>query len=454
MSGKRTIGAATSILALLLIAATPCPAAALDMGELFTSNKALPDIQPAKIISGKYRIAFRWLSKTEKTCLHFPAYSNSPHLNFMGLKVWDVNIRFKNEKVTMLDASFYNRGDAGDIKPDQFQALLKQASDILSKWLAVGYKDLDKIRLPKNKGSISRRVWVNADLMVMLKWSESKIRKSRVKRPEFLQMEISHFDPKKDPRHKITASRIGTSAKKKVATLKDHIKTNAAGDKYLDGVPMVDQGNKGYCAVAIMERILRYYGQDVDQHVMAELAETKSGGGTYMGFLMEMVKKAGTRFHVKAKVHMKDPNSVDLMRYMEKYNKYRKKKKKKEDLDLITPVNGFEGNFIQVKKDVDTYREFRCEHDKFAYNKFRKAVISSVDAGIPLVWSVFLGLVPEKGISPMMFGGHARLIIGYNKKTDEIVYTDTWGAGHEFKKMPWKDAWTMTMSYANVYPRK
>ena len=29
-----------------------------------------------------------------------------------------------------------------------------------------------------------------------------------------------------------------------------------------------------------------------------------------------------------------------------------------------------------------------------------------------------------------------RLIIGYNDKKKEIIYTDSWGAGHEKKRMP------------------
>lgn len=26
-----------------------------------------------------------------------------------------------------------------------------------------------------------------------------------------------------------------------------------------------------------------------------------------------------------------------------------------------------------------------------------------------------------------------RLIIGYNDRTNDLIYTDSWGAGHEFK---------------------
>ncbi|MEQ1748666.1 MAG: hypothetical protein ABL974_04550 [Prosthecobacter sp.] len=43
---------------------------------------------------------------------------------------------------------------------------------------------------------------------------------------------------------------------------------------------MVDQGPKGYCAVATAERVFTYYDIPVDQHEMAQEADTGSGGGT------------------------------------------------------------------------------------------------------------------------------------------------------------------------------
>jgi hypothetical protein len=38
---------------------------------------------------------------------------------------------------------------------------------------------------------------------------------------------------------------------------------------------MIDQGKKGYCAAATLARVLQHYGYVVDQHALAELAETE-----------------------------------------------------------------------------------------------------------------------------------------------------------------------------------
>ena len=52
-------------------------------------------------------------------------------------------------------------------------------------------------------------------------------------------------------------------------------------------------------------------------------------------------------------------------------------------------------------------------------------------------------MVEEEQI-PQAVGGHMRLIIGYNSIANEVLYSDSWGLGHEEKRMSLDDAWTMT----------
>ncbi|MCX6986481.1 MAG: hypothetical protein NT118_17305, partial [Lentisphaerae bacterium] len=67
--------------------------------------------------------------------------------------------------------------------------------------------------------------------------------------------------------------------------------------------------------------------------------------------------------------------------------------------------------------------------------------------------SVILGIVKEKGL-PQAKGGHMRIISGYNKDKNEIIYSDSWGKDHENKKMPMDDAWTITTGLYSFDPRK
>jgi hypothetical protein len=49
-----------------------------------------------------------------------------------------------------------------------------------------------------------------------------------------------------------------------------HVKRDpVSGDVWLGDVPMVDQGQKGYCVVASAERVMRYYGSKVDENELA-----------------------------------------------------------------------------------------------------------------------------------------------------------------------------------------
>ena len=48
---------------------------------------------------------------------------------------------------------------------------------------------------------------------------------------------------------------------------------------------------------------------------------------------------------------------------------------------------------------------------------------------------------------------HMRIINGYNEKSNGIIYTDSWGKGHEKKTLPLNDAWTQTLMLIAVTPR-
>ena len=67
-------------------------------------------------------------------------------------------------------------------------------------------------------------------------------------------------------------------------------------------------------------------------------------------------------------------------------------------------------------------------------------------------WALQLGIVEEKDI-PQAKGGHMRIILGYNEATEEIYYSDSWGAGHEKKSMDMKSAFWISMALWEIRPR-
>ena len=100
--------------------------------------------------------------------------------------------------------------------------------------------------------------------------------------------------------------------------------------------------------------------------------------------------------------------------------------------------------------NAGVFREIRTRN-KSAVDRLVRQAQDHIDQGIPLLWTVVLGLVPEEKAPPGI-GGHMRLIIGYNLKTNEILYSDSWGPGHELKRMPAADAWTMTTGLDTIEP--
>ena len=91
-----------------------------------------------------------------------------------------------------------------------------------------------------------------------------------------------------------------------------------------------------------------------------------------------------------------------------------------EDNMIIDVESIFRAMNTEVLKEAKT-------KDSANVTRFQRNVQSNIDEGTPLLWSVQLGKFPERGI-PQRGGGHMRLIIGYNTKTNEIIFTDSSGA--------------------------
>jgi hypothetical protein len=265
---------------------------------------------------------------------------------------------------------------------------------------------------------------------------------------------------------------LGTAAadgKKKTAVGKKSIVENVVrdprGDVFIDNVPMVDQGQKGYCAVAAAERVLRYYGLAIDEHELALAAGTDAEQGTGIRAMKDAVEMIGRKVRLGTIVCYGDfEKSVEeriagLGDEVRAYNKAAKKLKKPaitEDVYVRREGNTtfYSHTAVDAAMDVEVRKEMRVNgSQKSKFTKFKKDVRAQVAKGIPLFWSVQLGIYPEPEI-PQASGGHLRLIIGYNDKKKEILYTDTWGAGHELKRMPEDWAWTITRCLMYMKPLK
>lgn len=205
----------------------------------------------------------------------------------------------------------------------------------------------------------------------------------RYQRNEYLILELRPFLPPPPPWDRSaqgnapgSAVAVGTAATQAATSaagnqslserLRQNITVHKDGHRYLSGIPMISQGDKGYCAAATLARVLQYYGYQVDMYQMATLASTDNYGTSYRDIVNAIRRICNT-----------------------------------------TPYR---------------FRTIRTRDRK-------ELAEQSIERGMPLIW-----LVP----------GHARLLIGINPDTGQVVYTDSWGPGHDFKTMRWDEAMRMT----------
>ena len=199
------------------------------------------------------------------------------------------------------------------------------------------------------------------------------------------------------------------------------------GLTFVDNIPMVDQGDKGYCAVATLERLIRYYGGTASQHELAQLADTGDGGGTMVRRDRFVSPEVCRQFGFRQETVKVD--TLDCDKLLKSYNRRAAEKLEVDKKAKITPCE------LLQRADPATLRAVAAETSE--YRKFVPTVKKYVDKGIPLVWEI---------------PGHIRLLIGYDEANGLIAYSDSWGAGHELKTMPAAEAFLLTQALFAVRP--
>lgn len=175
--------------------------------------------------------------------------------------------------------------------------------------------------------------------------------------------------------------------------LRERVTRRDNGDVVLDRIPMVDQGPKGYCVPATFERVLRYAGIPADLYDLAALGGTNHGGGTHVGTMIDglerTVRQAGRRLE---KISLKQLTPAALARY----------------IDEGRPVLWSLSSIPEFNQAADAYTKARATAaDLHAFAREKR------DLG--------------KNLEPDPSYGHVCLLIGYNRATGELAFSDSWG---------------------------
>ena len=384
-------------------------------------------------------LRFEWISAKQDV-----ARSALPGLAFKKHSLNEALLSFRDGTLAETRLLYFNRGDSGALREDQFQALLSGITADLN--ALTGRQPTDRGRDAGSAVKAEGRIWETDHTRYLLEWSVTKGSHLRAIpfRAEFIRLVI---------RPRVSAplpvGAVPLTSRNLVSEFvgRNHVERLAGGDVKLKDVPMVDQGEKGYCVVASVERVLRYYGATVDQHELAQIANSDAAGGTSMDAMLGSLKRLTARLGVKVR-SLYEWNIRDFLKMLEDYNRATKRGKLAPEVELPIQMIDPDSCFAQMKPEI--FKEVRMKNSA-DFGRFKRALQRSIDEGVPLLWSVRLGFVKEKEI-PQTSGGHMRIIIGYNTVTNEILYSDSWGVGHEEKRMPIDDAWTITNGLSSLQP--
>ncbi len=379
--------------------------------------------------------------------------------------VYETRVYWKDATIRRVEVSIYNKGDANlPVSKEKFEASVRDISDFLTQ--SFGQPEHEPDSKPVPKKVVKRLSWKRKSPLLQLEWAyvEPHADKDSGFRvpytPEYIRVVIV---PRTGHAAADNANLTGRSIlvkAKSMRQLKANIVKNSKGDVVIENIPMVDQGQKGYCAAATAERILRYFGLDIDQHQVAQLAETSAQGGTSIEGITDAITSIGKSFSLDQKFLIatdkgKSFQDSQFYRDLKDYNAAAKRAKKPEvnwERHTVNHMVDIASLWNDMDPQILMQSRMRRNQD---FTKFTANIRSYVDAGIPLFWSCLVGLYPE--VPDVSSGGqafgHMRLIIGYNTKTHEILYSDSWGPNHALKRMPESQAWAMTKGLLVLKPR-
>lgn len=346
---------------------------------------------------------FEWMNATkDRARFSTHLYSNveTKLSMFAGsIKVEEAVLEFVSGKVARVTVSFYNRGDSGDIKLASFEHMFRTVGQNLGQVTKVAPR---KQTVSSNAAlPVIGWLWTAPTAIALLEHNEYNTT-GKVSSPEFLRLKLAS-----PTQADWSMGKLGTGVQR-MELIKRVTKT-PDGDVYITGVPMVDQGQKGYCVAASCQRLFEYMRIPCDQHEMARLVSTDAESGTSIVGMQKSLAKIDGAFRVTFKA-------------------------------LVNPEVYYSSNGKRRVSDKE----------------FVSIVKEYTDKGVPLLWGLGLGQRPEIPPLPqegMGMSGHMRLVIGYNVAKKQILFTDSWGAGHELKRMSLLDAYDVTLGLYSMAPR-
>ena len=175
------------------------------------------------------------------------------------------------------------------------------------------------------------------------------------------------------------------------------------GDVWIDNIPMVNQGPKGYCAPATFERAMRYMQIPADMYLLATAATTAEGGTNTMKLSEDCKRIVRSKARRIKELNLKEDFEI---------------KNIKKFIDEGVPV-------LWQMRSLEEYNEIANSR-----SKTRKEIS---DFG---KWTLEIKAEAEEKILAFeadQSNFHICMVIGYNEKTREVAVSDSWGPNYELR---------------------
>lgn len=353
---------------------------------------------------------FKWLTQNRTRAI-FQRKEQSAltvDLTLLGgaVPVEEAVVDFEDGRFLGVTISVYNRGDGRSISAEDFEARYREVGRHLGEALAT--RPTRRESRPSHGLLTDGWMWISARGKAVLEHNAEAPPKGDGE-IEFLRLRFARRDAGGIYE---AATQERASAAVRLSELPRNLVRSDEGDVFIPSIPMVDQGAKGYCVVASVQRLFEYYGIPADMHQLAQITGADPDRGTSPIETTRELRAIDYRFRTRFECHAVRHGS----------------------------------GLVQLVDNQYVGREV-------PEAQFHRIVKRSIDEGVPVLWALELGLFPEEPPSRIQTGGgHMRLIIGYNERSNRYLFTDSWGAGHEFKSMDADHAYRATLGVFTLKP--
>jgi hypothetical protein len=190
--------------------------------------------------------------------------------------------------------------------------------------------------------------------------------------------------------------------------VKQNVNIMENGDVVIVNIPMLNQGERGYCAVGTLAMVAQYYGLEVNVDLLAAKAGYREGDTAQAD--IRPIYRAATS---ETKLNMRE--TVGFPSDQVKY-------------------------YIMKGQPVVVWRAFNRERDAF-HSRFAETFRQDPSKTLP---DPHKNYRDKENWPTLKTGGHASLITGFNKPRKEVLFTESWGEDTRNRRMRIEEMETTT----------